>query len=156
MMPMGPAPVISTSSPSKSYASAVCTALPSGSKIDCTWNFRVTPEAQLSEISVEDYDALAIPGGFEKAGFYEDAYHDDFLKIIRQFHESGKIIASVHVGALPLGKSGILKNKKATTYHLLDGFRRKQLEAFGANAQDQSIVIDDNIISYRDLIMGKK
>lgn len=116
-------------------------------QINCTWNFIVTPEAQLSEISVDDYDALAIPGGFEEAGFYEDAYHEDFLEIIRQFNESRKIIASICVGALALGKSGILKNRKATTYHLLNGKRRKQLERFGANVQDKSIVIDDNIIT---------
>jgi len=116
-------------------------------QIKCTWNFIVTPEAQLSEISVDNYDALAIPGGFEEAGFYNDAFHEDFLNIIRQFHESGKIIASICVGALPLGKSGILKNRKATTYHLLNGKRRKQLESFGAYIQDQPIVIDDNIIT---------
>ncbi|MGD9365508.1 MAG: DJ-1/PfpI family protein [Desulfobacteraceae bacterium] len=117
------------------------------SQIKCTWNFIVTPEIQLPEISVNDYDALAIPGGFEKAGFYQDAYHEDFLNIIHQFNESKKIIASICVGALPLGKSGILKNKKATTYHLLGGKRRKQLQSFGANVQDQSIVVDDNIIT---------
>jgi 4-methyl-5(b-hydroxyethyl)-thiazole monophosphate biosynthesis len=93
------------------------------------------------------FDALAVPGGFEESGFYQDAYHEDFLKIIRQFNESRKIIASICVGALPLGKSGILKDKKATTYHLLDGKRRKQLESFGANVQDQPIVVDDNIIT---------
>jgi protein deglycase len=116
-------------------------------QIKCTWNLIVAPEAQLSEISVDEYDALAVPGGFEEAGFYEDAYHEDFLKIIRQFHESKKIIASICVGALPLGKSGILKNKKATTYHLLDGKRRNQLKSFGAYVQDQAIVVDDNIIT---------
>ncbi len=36
MIPIGPAPVISTSSPSTSNWSAVCTALPNGSKIACT------------------------------------------------------------------------------------------------------------------------
>jgi 4-methyl-5(b-hydroxyethyl)-thiazole monophosphate biosynthesis len=116
-------------------------------QINCTWNLTVIPEFQLSEISVDDYDALAIPGGFEEAGYYEDAYHEDFLEIICQFNKSRKIVASICVGALPLGKSGILKNKKATTYHLLDGKRRKQLESFGAIIQDASIVIDDNIIT---------
>jgi 4-methyl-5(b-hydroxyethyl)-thiazole monophosphate biosynthesis len=116
-------------------------------KIKCTWNLIVTPETQLSEISVDEFDALAVPGGFEEAGFYEDAYHEDFLRIIRQFHESNKIIASICVGALPLGKSGILKNRKATTYHLMDGKRRKQLESFGAYVLDQPIVMDDNIIT---------
>ena len=116
-------------------------------QIQCTWNLIVTPEVQLPGISVDQYDALAVPGGFEEAGFYEDAYHEDFLKIIRRFHDSNKIIASICVGALPLGKSGILQNKKATTYHLMDGKRRKQLESFGACVQDQPIVVDDSIIT---------
>lgn len=116
-------------------------------KIKCKWNFTITPDTLLSGVKVEEYDALAIPGGFEEAGFYQDAYHEDFLEIIRQFHQSGKIIASICVGALPLGRSGILKNKNATTYHLLNGKRRKQLEEFGAHVKDQPIVIDDNIIT---------
>ena len=116
-------------------------------RITCKWNFTVIPEMQLNEISIDDYDALALPGGFEKSGFYEDAFHDDVLNIIRQFHAKNKIIASICVGALPLGKSGILQSRKATTYHLLNGKRRKQLEGFGANVQDQAVVIDDHIIT---------
>jgi len=116
-------------------------------KLKCTWNFTVIPEIQIDEVDVKDYDALAIPGGFDKAGFYEDAYHEDFLKLVRAFNEEKKIIASVCVGALPLGKSGILKRRKATTYHLLDGIRRKQLTEFGAEVLDQHLVIDGNIIT---------
>ena len=37
--------------------------------------------------------------------------------------KKSKLIASVCVDALPLGKSGILKNKNATTYHLGNGIR---------------------------------
>jgi len=97
------------------------------SSIKSTWNFLVCPELDFNEITVEDFDALAIPGGFEKAGFYEDAYDERFLNLIRDFDRHGKIIASVCVAALPVAKSGILKNRNATTYDLLDGIRRKQL-----------------------------
>ena len=116
-------------------------------EIKCTWNFTVRPELDFEAINVPDFDALAIPGGFEKAGFYEDAFDDRFLNLIRAFNAQEKIIASVCVAALPLGKSGILKGRKATTYDLLDGARRKQLAEFGAVIQDQSIVIDENIIT---------
>ncbi|HDR04318.1 MAG TPA: hypothetical protein ENN84_03625, partial [Candidatus Marinimicrobia bacterium] len=34
--------------------------------------------------------------------------------MIRRFYQSEKIIAAVCVGALPLGKSGILKGKKVS------------------------------------------
>ena len=67
--------------------------------------------------------------------------------MIQQFNSLNKIISSICVGALPLGKSGILKNKNATTYNLLDGKRQKQLKEFGANIINEPIVIDGNIIT---------
>ena len=117
------------------------------SDIKCTWNLRVKPELHFNKIRVADFDALAIPGGFEKAGFYDDAYDDRFLNLIREFDENSKIIASVCVGAMPVGKSGVLNGRKATTYDLLDGFRRKQLSDFGADVQNERVVVDQNIIT---------
>lgn len=116
-------------------------------EIKCTWNLTVKPEVSFEEIEVGEYDALAIPGGFENAGFYEDAYDERFLNLIREFDKQGKIIASVCVGAMPIGKSGVLKGRNATSYDLLDGLRRKQLSEFGANVLDENIVIDGNIIT---------
>lgn len=49
--------------------------------------------------------------------------------------------------ALSIGKSGVLKNRKATTYHLNDGYRQKQLAEFGVNVVNERIVIDNNIIT---------
>ena len=116
-------------------------------QIKCTWNFTVLPEIEFDKVNADDYDALAIPGGFEKAGFYEDAYDERFLGLIRDFNSQGKIIAAVCAAALPLGKSGILKNRTATTYDLLDELRRKQLADFGAIVKDAQIVTDDNVIT---------
>lgn len=116
-------------------------------EIKCTWNFTVQPQLEFEMVKAGDFDALAIPGGFENAGFYEDAYDERFLKLIREFDQDNKLIAAVCVAALPLGKSGILKGRKATTYDLLDGVRRKQLAEFGADVQDEMIVEDDNIIT---------
>ena len=116
-------------------------------EIKCTWNFNVRPELEFEKINVKDFDALAIPGGFENAGFYEDAFDERLLNLIREFDKDGKIIATVCVAAIPVGKSGVLKGRKATTYDLLDGVRRKQLADFGAIVQDKSIVIDKNIIT---------
>ncbi len=116
-------------------------------EIKCTWNFTVLPELDFDKINIEDFDALAIPGGFENAGFYEDAYDERFLNLIREFVHYGKIIASICVAALPVGKSGVLKNKDATTYDLSDGLRRKQLSDFRAIVKDKKMVVDDNIIT---------
>ena len=116
-------------------------------EIKGTWNLTVKPEIEFRKVNVNDYDALAIPGGFEKAGFYEDAYDERLLNLIRDFDRHEKIIASVCVAALPVAKSGILKNRNATTYDLLDGLRRKQLAEFGVIVNDERIVIDKNIIT---------
>ncbi len=112
-----------------------------------TFGIPVRVDKLIAEVNVDDYAALAIPGGFEEFGFYEEAYAEDFLQLIRSFDAKGKLIASICVGALPLGKSGVLEGRKATTYHLRQGYRMKQLEAFGVTVIKEPIVLDRNIIT---------
>ncbi|TVQ68206.1 MAG: DJ-1/PfpI family protein [Balneolaceae bacterium] len=116
-------------------------------EITCTWNLIVRPEADFASIDSKDFDALAIPGGFESAGFYEDVYDERFLDLIREFDRGRKPIAAVCVGALPVGKSGVLKGRKATTYDLPDGSRRTELASFGVMVRDERLVVDGNIIT---------
>lgn len=107
----------------------------------------IIADRTIDEISVNDYDALAIPGGFGKFGFYEESYHPALSKLIQEFDRTGKPIASVCVAALALGKSGILKNRKATTYHLNNASRQKRLAEFGVHVVNERIVTDDNVIT---------
>jgi protein deglycase len=116
-------------------------------KVISTFNVPVLVDKILGEINADEYDALAIPGGFGEFGFYEEVYDERFLKLIREFNTKGKIIATVCSGALPLGKSGVLKNRKATTYHLKDGYWQKKLKEFGVNVVNEPIVVDGNIIT---------
>ena len=99
----------------------------------------------VDDVIIDDFDALAIPGGFEEFGFYDDAYNPAFLELINKFDEQNKIIASVCVGALPIAKSGALNGKCGTTYN--NPIRRDALKSFGVNVLEQPIVIEDNIIT---------
>lgn len=99
----------------------------------------------VDEVNINDFDALAIPGGFEIYGFYNDAYNEQFLNLIRAFKKQDKCIASICVGALPLGKSGVLKGKKATTYNMQ--VRRDALRSFGVDVVDEPMVEADNMIT---------
>ena len=99
----------------------------------------------MNEIDVDSFDALVIPGGFKNYGYYKDAYSMEFLELIRDFRNKNKKIVSVCVGALPLAKSGILKNRNAITYNQTE--YRKTLENYGVNLIENTIVIDDNIIT---------
>ncbi|MDO9514990.1 MAG: DJ-1/PfpI family protein [Syntrophales bacterium] len=117
-------------------------------RLRCTWNFSVIPEALLDEVDVQGFDALAIPGGFEEAGFYSDAFSEPFLDVIRAFDAAGKPIAAICVASLALGKSGILKGRRATTYNLGGGKRQRQLSDLGAVCvPDEPIVVDGNVIT---------
>ena len=117
-------------------------------EIKSSFNQRLIVDYLVEEIDISTFDALAIPGGFEVYGFYNDAYDDKFLDLIRGFKTNNKIIASICVGALPLGKSGILKNKNGTVYN--SPIRREALKGFGVNVIHQPIVIDDNVITSWD------
>ncbi|MFD6442778.1 DJ-1/PfpI family protein [Peribacillus sp. NPDC060186] len=116
-------------------------------KLTCTWNFTVVPEKTVDDIQLDDFDALAIPGGFEEAGFYEDAFSTSFSNVIRHFHTRQKPIASICVASLALGKSGILIDRKATTYDHPTSKRKEQLKDFCKNVQNERIVQDGNIIT---------
>ena len=105
----------------------------------------IIPDALLPTIRAEDFDALAVPGGFETYGYYEDAYSESVAGLVRRFDELKKPIASICVGALALASSGILAGRQATTYHLRAGIRRKQLARFGANVVDRPIARDTNV-----------
>jgi 4-methyl-5(b-hydroxyethyl)-thiazole monophosphate biosynthesis len=116
-------------------------------EIKACWNFTVKPEILYDDINIDKFDALAIPGGFEEEGYYQDAFDERFIQLIQAFHLQKKTIASVCVGAIPLGKSGILINNKATTYDLFENHRRGQLANFGVKVLDKSIVVDNHIIT---------
>lgn len=111
------------------------------------WNFIVKPELPFDQIDINDFDALAIPGGAEEAGFFKDAYDKRLLNLIQEFDKQDKLIASICVAALPIAKAGVLENRKATTWDLNNGVRRRQLVDLGANVQDKELVIDKNIIT---------
>ncbi len=116
-------------------------------EVRCTFGLRILPDVLVDEVDVESFDALAVPGGFEEHGFYDDAYSERVSNLIRAFDERSMPIASICVGALPLANSGVLKGRRATTYHLGDGRRMRQLADFGVEVSSQSIVRDGNVVT---------
>lgn len=98
----------------------------------------------VDEIDVEEYAALAIPGGFEEYGFYKDAFSMEFSELIVQFNRRYKPIVSVCTGAFPVAKSGILKDRRGTTYNR-NPIRQEQLKHMGVNVENAPIVVDGNV-----------
>lgn len=115
-------------------------------EISSSFNQKFIVDEIIDEVDISTFDALAIPGGFEEFGFYQDAYDEKFLDVIRRFNEQNKVIASVCVGALPVGKSGALSGRQGTTYFLNDK-RKNSLRDFGVQVMPDPIVEDHNVIT---------
>lgn len=116
-------------------------------EVRSAFGLRITPDRLLADVDVDEFDALAVPGGFEEYGFYRQAYSNEVSDLVRAFDEQGKPIASICVGALPLAHSGVLDGRRATTYHLSNGYRRRQLARFNVEVVDESVVRDRNIVT---------
>jgi 4-methyl-5(b-hydroxyethyl)-thiazole monophosphate biosynthesis len=116
-------------------------------EVSCTFGLKLVPDRLLADVRVDDFDALAIPGGFGEYGFYEEGFTDEVADVIRAFESLDRPIAAICVGALAVASSGVLEGRRATTYHLMGGQRRQQLAEFGAKLVDEPIVRDGNIIT---------
>jgi 4-methyl-5(b-hydroxyethyl)-thiazole monophosphate biosynthesis len=114
-------------------------------EINSSFVQKFTVDCLVNQVDVDSFDALVVPGGFKNYGYYEDAYNIEFLKLIREFRFKNKIITSVCVGALPLAKSGVLKNKNATTYNQAE--YRQKLKNNGVIVLNEELVMDDNLIT---------
>ena len=114
-------------------------------EINSSFNQEFKVNCLVNEVVVDSFDALVVPGGFKNYGYYEDAFNIEFLNLICEFKSKNKTIASVCVGALPLAKSGVLKNKNATTYNQAE--YRQTLKNHEVVISNEEIVIDDNLIT---------
>lgn len=114
-------------------------------EVICTFGLRVAVVRLLDEVAADDFDALALPGGFGEYGFDECALTEPVAALIRRFDELGRPIAAICTGAVPVAGSGVLEGRRATTYQLLGGHRRRQLAGFGARVVDIPVVSDGAI-----------
>jgi len=115
-------------------------------EIKSSFNQRFLVDYLVADINPDEFDALAIPGGFGEFDFYKDAYQEDFLRLIRMFNDGNKIIASVCSGALPIACSGVLINRRGTTYNMT-AIRQEELASYKVNVINEPIVVDGNVIT---------
>ena len=98
-------------------------------------------------LSLDEFDAFVLPGGFHSSGF-DEAYSADIHKIAKTIYNNGGILATMCVGVLPIADAGLLHGKKATTYHLSRFHNNvERLKAGNAIYTGKKVEMDANIIS---------
>lgn len=97
----------------------------------------------VSDASVEDYDALLLPGGTvnpDKLRINETA-----VAFVRDFANSGKPIGVICHGPWTMINAGVVRGRTLTSWPSV----RTDLRNAGANVVDQEVVMDGNITSSR-------
>ena len=94
----------------------------------------------ISEIKISDFDAIVVIGG---PGSYDYFHNKELHKAVLEMFASGKIVAGICAGAAVLAYSGVLKNKKATSFSGVS----KDLLSCGAVYTGKPVESDGTIIT---------
>jgi protease I len=97
----------------------------------------------VSEASVDDFDALVLPGGTvnpDKLRLDESA-----VAFVRDFVNSGKPVAAICHGPWTLVEAGVVAGRTVTSYPSI----RTDLKNAGANVVDEEVAVDGNLITSR-------
>jgi cyclohexyl-isocyanide hydratase len=106
--------------------------------VKCYHDLKIVVEKRLD--ALPGHDVLFVPGGPGRLKAQKDSA---IQEAVRKFYESGKIIASVCTGAFILAEAGILKGKKATSFHTVVN----QLSGYGACPLKERVVVDGNVVT---------
>src|SRR3954451_6610192 len=102
-----------------------------------------TVDRLVADASVDDYDALLLPGGTvnpDKLRMDERA-----VDFVREFFDSGKPVASICHGPWTLLEAGVLSGRRVTSFPSL----RTDLRNAGAQVVDEAVVVDEGLVSSR-------
>lgn len=107
------------------------------------WGQPIDVDKRVKDASVEDYDALVLPGG---------QINPDLLRVdetavafVRDFAATGKPLAGVCHAPWLLIEAGLVSGLRATSYHSI----RTDMENAGAAWEDSPVVVDKGIITSR-------
>src|SRR3954447_26405343 len=102
-----------------------------------------TVDRLVGDASVDDYDALLLPGGTvnpDKPRMDERA-----VSFVRDFFDSGKPIAAICHGPWTLVEAGVVAGRRITSFPSL----RTDLRNAGADVVDEEVVTDQGLVTSR-------
>lgn len=103
--------------------------------------YPMAPTVKVADLSVDKYDAVLIPGGYEAPDRVRQ--NKDVVNFVRAMYDKGKIVAAICHGPWVLVSAGILKGKRATCY---PGMKDDLMNA-GARYIQEKVVMDGNIVT---------
>ena len=99
-------------------------------------------DVAIRDMRAEDFDGVIVPGGFMPDSLRRDSH---VLQLVRDFAESGKLVAAVCHGGWILISANVYKGVRVTGS---PGIKDDLVNA-GAIWEDASVVVDRNFVSSR-------
>ncbi len=101
-------------------------------------------DGQVSKASVDDYDALVLPG--ETVNPDKLRVDEDAVGFVRDFVATGKVVAAICHGPWTLVEAGVVEGRTLTSYPSI----RTDIRNAGGNVVDREVVVDGNLITSRN------
>jgi len=94
------------------------------------------------EVSADQFAGVVVPGGFAPDRLRR---YPSILKLVRESHQQGKVVAAICHAGWVLASAGILKGKRVTS---TPGIKDDMINA-GATWLDQEVVVDGQMVTSR-------
>ncbi|SFR43963.1 type 1 glutamine amidotransferase domain-containing protein [Litoreibacter janthinus] len=131
----------------RAKGATVHVATPDGAAIkgwnDGDWGREAEADLSFSEVKIEDYDCLVLPGGQINPDLLR--VNTEAVNLVRGFVEHDKIVAAICHAPWLLIEAGVAKDREMTSYHSI----RTDLRNAGANVVDKEVAISNGIITSR-------
>src|SRR5262245_33226443 len=104
--------------------------------------YPVTVDAEADTVTASQFDAVIIPGGYSPDHMRR---HPGMVKLVRDAHEQGKIVAAICHAGWMLASANIVRGKTATSFRSI----KDDMVNAGANWVDREVVRDGVLITSR-------
>jgi protease I len=108
------------------------------------WGEPIPVDRTIDAVSIDEYDALIIPGGQINPDLLRA--DEDAVALVRDFYKSKKPVAAICHAPWVLVEAGIAKGRKMTSYHSM----ATDVKNAGANWVDKEVVVDQGLITSRN------
>jgi protease I len=103
-----------------------------------------TVDHKVEDVTVDDYDALVIPGGVGNPDTMRA--DENAVRFVREFCETGKPIAAICHAPWVLVEADVARGRRLTSYRSI----KTDVENAGGTWVDQEVVVDGNIVTSRN------
>ena len=106
----------------------------------------IKPDMRISDVKIEDYDAIVISGGSGSRKYLWD--NPTLQELIKEAYALKKVVSAICISPVVPARTGILEGKESTVFKSPDTLQ--ELEDHGAVYLDRDVVVSGRVITGRD------